>query len=164
MALLAHVAPVEVLVPRGGLGAATSRMLRHPPFPMRVTQLDPEREFCPPGRAREALVAQPLARNARGWETVGAPASEEALAALGGLLAHLKRLRTDSELFSRVELKKYDIYGGAAVGVGAGAALRMDGPTLANLDVLESEAGFEGSLLHCLDACRTAGGKRLLRR
>jgi len=163
-ALLAQVAPAEVLVPRGGLGAATSRLLRHPPFPMRVTQLDPEREFCPPGRAREALLAQPLARNARGWEAVGAPASEEALAALGGLLAHLKRLRTDSELFSQVELKKYEIYGGAVAGVGAGAALRMDGPTLANLDVLESEAGFEGSLLHCLDACRTAGGKRLLRR
>lgn len=37
-------------------------------------------------------------------------------------------------------------------------ALRLDGPTLANLELLEnSEGGAEGSLLARLDSCHSAG-------
>lgn len=38
-------------------------------------------------------------------------------------------------------------------------ALCLDGPTLTNLELLESSAGSaEGSLLSCLDSCASAGG------
>lgn len=38
------------------------------------------------------------------------------------------------------------------------AALRLDGPTLANLELLEnSEGGGPGSLLHRLDSCASPG-------
>lgn len=37
-------------------------------------------------------------------------------------------------------------------------ALRLDGPTLANLEVLEnSDGGAEGSLMACLDTCVSPG-------
>ena len=39
------------------------------------------------------------------------------------------------------------------------AALRLDGPTLANLELLENNTGESaGSLLSCLDTCACAGG------
>ena len=48
-----------------------------------------------------------------------------------------------------VQVMPYDMYEGA---------LRMDGATLINLDLVEtSDGGIKGSLLSCLDTCASAG-------
>ena len=57
-------------------------------------------------------------------------------------------------MFWLLQVVPYDLYEGA---------LRMDGPTLQNLDLLETQdGGSRGSLLSYLDACASAGLQKSL--
>lgn len=73
-----------------------------------------------------------------------------AYAALAALCAYLKRMRADQELATGAQLvMPYELYA---------AALCLDGPTLANLELLEGSGGdSEGSLLAALDSCASPG-------
>ncbi|KAH8956231.1 hypothetical protein BDL97_07G029800 [Sphagnum fallax] len=80
-----------------------------------------------------------------------------AASALGALISHLVRLKVDSELLPSGVLLPYEVYRGA---------LRLDGDTIVNLELLENrdDGGQTGTLLGYLDSCVTKYGKRLLRR
>ena len=71
-------------------------------------------------------------------------------AALAALCAYLKRMHADQELATGAQLvMPYELYA---------AALCLDGPTLANLELLEGSGGeAEGSLLAALDSCASPG-------
>ncbi|KAJ1740610.1 DNA mismatch repair protein msh6 [Coemansia sp. RSA 1086] len=81
-----------------------------------------------------------------------------ALTAVGGLLSYLRTLKLDKDLAT---LGNFEFYSP----VQHGSSLVLDGPSLANLDVFETEsAGANGSLFSLLDHARTPFGRRLLRR
>ena len=71
-------------------------------------------------------------------------------AALAALCAYLKRMHANQELATGAQLvMPYELYA---------AALCLDGPTLANLELLEGSGGeAEGSLLAALDSCASPG-------
>jgi DNA mismatch repair protein MSH6 len=70
---------------------------------------------------------------------------------------HLGLMQVDSELLPSGVLLPYEVYRGA---------LRLDGDTIVNLELLENrdDGGRTGTLLGYLDSCVTKYGKRLLRR
>ncbi|KAJ2849422.1 DNA mismatch repair protein msh6 [Coemansia brasiliensis] len=81
-----------------------------------------------------------------------------ALTAVGGLLSYLRTLKLDTDLAS---LGNFAFY----APVQHGSSLVLDGPSLANLDIFETESdGASGSLFSLLDHARTPFGRRLLRR
>ena len=76
-------------------------------------------------------------------------AGSGALAALVALTLHLQRMNADAELAGAAAVVPYGLYS---------AALRLDGPTLKNLELLENaEGGGVGSLLARLDSCASPG-------
>ncbi|KAK9846574.1 hypothetical protein WJX81_006840 [Elliptochloris bilobata] len=158
-ALLTQVAPREVLFARGGLSAATARCLASPPVPLQLSPVEPGAEFPDPvdmGAYEEGAQMQARLGHLRLPAEVCA-AGAASLAALAALRRHLMRLHADDELASSAHVvAPYSAYAGA---------LRLDGPTLANLELLENSCGTaEGSLMACLDTCASPGGRRLLRR
>ncbi|KAK7314493.1 hypothetical protein VNO77_33018 [Canavalia gladiata] len=75
--------------------------------------------------------------------------------ALGGLIGHLDRLML-YDILQNGDLYPYQVYSGC---------LKMDGPTLINLEIFgnNEDGGKSGSLYNYLDNCVTSSGKRLLR-
>ncbi|KAK9819817.1 hypothetical protein WJX72_002734 [[Myrmecia] bisecta] len=158
-AILTQVAPKELLYARGSLSATTMRLLAAPPVPLQLSAVVPISEFPEPAD----LGSQLQDEHARGqlFGDLRIPEAvlgtgDGALAALAALCLHLKRLRATSELATASQMVvPYDMYK---------SALRLDGPTLTNLELLEgSGGGLEGSLMACLDTCASPGGRRLLR-
>ncbi|KAI9155982.1 DNA mismatch repair protein msh6 [Blastocladiella emersonii ATCC 22665] len=142
--LLMQVRPRELVVPRGGLAAASTRLAK---------AVCPDAEWA-------TLPSFPAADTARAaWSGIwpaGAPAvvtdcDDLAAQALGGLAAYLQRLKRD------------DILAGATAAawdpVRDAGYLALDGAALANLGVLDGER----ALLPALDRCATPMGRRLLR-
>nr|KYP49318.1 DNA mismatch repair protein Msh6-2 [Cajanus cajan] len=78
---------------------------------------------------------------------------EITLSALGGLIGHLDRLMLD-DILQNGDLYPYQVYKGC---------LKMDGPTMINLELFVNNEDVSGSLYNCLDKCVTSSGKRLLR-
>ena len=75
--------------------------------------------------------------------------------AVAALASHLTRLRCAAPLLSSV-LQNHHVYGTEK--------LRLDGPTVTNLELLSGpDGGREGSLFGKLDSCVTPGGSRTLR-
>eukprot|EP00497_Spongosphaera_streptacantha_P000464 TRINITY_DN129_c0_g1_i1.p1 TRINITY_DN129_c0_g1~~TRINITY_DN129_c0_g1_i1.p1 ORF type:complete len:401 (+),score=91.54 TRINITY_DN129_c0_g1_i1:412-1614(+) len=78
--------------------------------------------------------------------------------ALGNLVNHLQRSLLDKELVSQ---GRFNVYDPRAAGQDY---MVLDGPTLANLEIFQSEAGEEkGSLFNYMDKTSTSFGKRKLR-
>lgn len=155
-AILTQVAPREVLTTKGGLSSATARLLAQPPVPLQLSYVEAGTEFPDAATTLQTLTQQ-------GWLTklqlppgLSQHAPAPAYAALSALCAYLKRMKADQELATGAQLVvPYDLYA---------AALCLDGPTLANLELLEGSGGdAEGSLLAALDTCASPGGSRLLR-
>ena len=167
-ALLAQVNPSEVLVPKVGLAPVTRKLLKHPPFPVKVSALGPD-EFDGAAGADELRNRlrreHPAAGGGGGFDRLVETAGPGALTALGALAAHLERMKA-AELLRGASYAAYDVYRSAAASAsGEGGVLRLDGPTLMNLEILESGEGTpEGSLVQALDTCASPAGKRLLRR
>ncbi|XP_027358489.1 DNA mismatch repair protein MSH7 isoform X2 [Abrus precatorius] len=80
---------------------------------------------------------------------------ESTLSALGGLIGHLDRLML-VDILQNGDIYPYQVYSGC---------LKMDGPTLINLEIFgnNEDGGKSGSLYNYLDNCVTSSGKRLLR-
>ncbi|KAL3140400.1 hypothetical protein ABBQ38_004660 [Trebouxia sp. C0009 RCD-2024] len=155
-AILTQVAPKEVLTTKGSLSPTTARLLAQPPVPLQLSYVDAGSEFLDATCSLDMLLKQGWLKQLQlpsGLNQQG-PAPE--YAALAALCAYLKRMRADQELASGAQLVvPYDLYA---------AALCLDGPTLANLELLEGSGGeAEGSLLAALDTCASPGGSRLLR-
>lgn len=81
------------------------------------------------------------------------------LAAVGGLLAHLRYCMIDASVVSRGQFGRYDALRGAG-------SLVMDGQALVNLEVLRNsiDGGEQGTLVALVGRFRTAFGGRLMRR
>ncbi|KAJ1419832.1 P-loop containing nucleoside triphosphate hydrolase [Sesbania bispinosa] len=80
---------------------------------------------------------------------------EITLSALGGLIGHLDRLMLN-DIVQNGDIYPYQLYKGC---------LKMDGPTLINLEIFgnNEDGGKSGTLYKYLDNCVTSSGKRLLR-
>ena len=183
--LLSRTAPAEVVTRRGGVSAAARVALAKTPSAPRVVALAPRTEFPEDGAAADdALDALAVAwdggasRDERADETndrytgsgrsgrverVSAlrssavrDARPAARAATAALATHLDRLRCASAL-AAAEATAHAVY--------AEERVRLDGPTLRDLELLVTAEGrAEGSLLSRVDACCTAAGSRTLRR
>lgn len=86
----------------------------------------------------------------------GAP--DPVLSALAALRSHLRRAKQDGELARCPQV--------LAHAVTDARHLRLDGPTMTNLDILSCEAsgGVHGSLLGVVGQCASGPGSRLMRR
>ena len=87
--------------------------------------------------------------------------SSLAMSALGGCVWYLKRMLLDQELLGMKNFVAYDPFG---LTTEAASHLVLDGQTLSNLEVLETQEGTRaGSLLDYMDSCTTAFGSRTLK-
>uniref|UniRef100_A0A061S473 Dna mismatch repair protein msh6-2 n=1 Tax=Tetraselmis sp. GSL018 TaxID=582737 RepID=A0A061S473_9CHLO len=156
--LLAQLCPKEVLVKRGELGADASRLVaRSLRDGASLSRLTPGDEFPDPPAAAGALESSGVWGPRSAWPEALERADDSALAALAALTAHLRRLRADAELLGKCSVRPFDIFA-------CGSAVRLDGPTIGNLELLEgAEGGRQGSLLARMDSCISPGGRRLLR-
>jgi DNA mismatch repair protein MutS len=136
----------EVLLPLEGRAPAAEPAVTLPPG-VSVARLDPERFDVRGGRSSLERRFQVLRLDAFGLadQTVG-------LGAAGALLQYLQELKK-SDLPQVREVRP----------LREGAPLVVDEVTLRNLEVLESAAGPEYTLLHLLDRTETAMGARALR-
>ncbi|KAK9852353.1 hypothetical protein WJX84_008725 [Apatococcus fuscideae] len=155
-ALLTQIAPRELLTARGSMTKTTDRLLTSPPVPLQLSSVQPGSEFPDPSDIALATDKQALFGTLQLSDEM-AHSDPAGLAALAALQQHLKRMLASQELASTAQLVvPYEVYTGA---------LRLDGPTLHNLELLEGgEGGPDGSLLSQLDTCCSPGGQRLLRR
>ncbi|KAK9813990.1 hypothetical protein WJX73_008383 [Symbiochloris irregularis] len=157
-AILMQVAPREILVARGQLSQATLRALASPPSPTQLSPVNLGSEFPDPTLfAGDPKALQGKLGGLQLAPGLSSSAAPEALAALAALKSHLARMHAEGELATKAQaVVPYEMYA---------SALRMDGPTLGNLELLAgADGGVEGSLLGRLDTCASPGGRRLLRR
>eukprot|EP00667_Euglena_gracilis_P003316 EG_transcript_3322 len=159
--LLHRCKPKELIVERDNLSKASLAMLRREVVDPIVNKLVPGKEFWAAAETRRQLDAgayfaegdRPDALT-RFWE------DDLVMSALGGCVCYLRRLKLDEELLAMRQMAEYN----SAASVGRHMVL--DGPTLANLEVLENtrDKGGEGTLLQYLSHCVTPMGKREFRR
>ncbi|KAK9867213.1 hypothetical protein WJX84_002119, partial [Apatococcus fuscideae] len=155
-ALLTQIAPRELLTARGGLTKTTERLLTSPPVPLQLSTVQPGSEYPDPADIA-AMQDKKAFFGGLQLSDEMAQSDPSGLAALAALQHHLTRMLASQELASSAQLVvPYEVYTGA---------LKLDGPTLHNLELLEGgEGGPDGSLLAQLDTCSSPGGQRLLRR
>ncbi|XP_076949725.1 DNA mismatch repair protein MSH7-like [Bidens hawaiensis] len=162
-ALLMQVSPAEVIYDNQGLSKETQKALnKYSIMGSSVTQLTPAQPFTDFVDSSEVRNFYQLKGYFRSSSNVWDRALDEvahqdiALCALGGLTSHLSRLKLDDAL-QNGSLFPYEVYRGC---------LRMDGQTMANLEIFSNseDGGPSGTLYKYLDNCLTLSGKGLLRR
>ncbi|CAL8470971.1 g10513 [Coccomyxa elongata] len=177
-AQLAEMRPVELVLPAGGLGEATQRVLKaalrgprtNRPAALAsaadvVTELDDRDYFS------RAAGKEPGSRDA--WPTLlkamaEQPGDNEAtLMALGLARRHLEEVLLDGRV---LPLGAFRPLPGCQHVAGTDSHpnmpqyMALDGSAFDNLEVLENtDGGATGSLIACLDMCATVMGKRQLR-
>ncbi|KAI3670995.1 hypothetical protein L1987_87641 [Smallanthus sonchifolius] len=162
-ALLMQVSPAEVIYESQGLSKETQKALnKYSLTGSVVSQLTPAQPFSDFVDSSEVRNVFQLKEYFKGSSNVWDHALDEvvhqdiALCALGGLTSHLSRLKLDDALRNG-SIFPYEVYRGC---------LRMDGQTMANLEIFNNNAdgGTSGTLYKYLDNCVTLSGKGLLRR
>ncbi|KAJ0540686.1 putative DNA mismatch repair protein MutS/MSH [Helianthus annuus] len=162
-ALLMQVSPAEVIYESQGLSKETQKALnKYSMMGSAVSQLTPAQPFTDFVDSSEVRNVFQLNGYFKGSSNVWDRALDEvvhqdiALYALGGLTNHLSRLKLDDALRNG-SIHPYEVYRGC---------LRMDGQTMANLEIFSNNAdgGTSGTLYKYLDNCVTLSGKGLLRR
>ncbi|CAG9465209.1 unnamed protein product [Pedinophyceae sp. YPF-701] len=170
-ALLASVAPREVIASREGLSTHTARVLAlHPARKSWVPCGAGPNDLPRPDDAAAAVVERLRGvgvQVADGAELPGclAECDGPTLSAVSGLLAHLRRVKlAGAAQFASNVLPLAQMPGG---GLGS---MVLDGPTLTGLNILDGPEGRvatgtgpPASLLALVDSCATAGGRRTLR-
>ncbi|CAK9237431.1 unnamed protein product [Sphagnum jensenii] len=167
-ALLTQVAPQEILYELGAVSDDTMKILRnhHSPGLLPVVLSPLTHEYMEPHMVNKMIQDRGYFKSVSdaGGSRGLPPQAFKALSnknlpasALGALISHLVRLKVDTELLPSGLLLSYEVYRGA---------LRLDGDTIVNLELLENrdDGGRAGTLLGYLDSCVTKYGKRLLRR
>ncbi|GAA99438.1 uncharacterized protein L969DRAFT_93899 [Mixia osmundae IAM 14324] len=147
--------PRELVHERVNLSQATTRILRNV-LPLQCTwnalkaadfadgKGDIHRIFAAVNRAVPAPITQIYD-------------NEQAMSALGGLIAYLRSLNLDKDLVTTGNFQLFDP-------VRSGERMVLDGQTLAHLEVLQnSQGGSEGTLISLLSRCVTPFGTRMLK-
>ncbi|KAA1083414.1 DNA mismatch repair protein msh6 [Puccinia graminis f. sp. tritici] len=80
----------------------------------------------------------------------------ETMQALGGLLWYLKQLNLDKDLLTCKNVKEMDAFR-------CSRTMHLDGKTISDLELLQSDGSEESRLLKLLNRCVTSFGKRLFR-
>lgn len=163
--LLMQVSPQELLFETGGLSKETGKALKKysslGSSAIELTALQPGFDFMDASTVSELIQSRGYFKGsfATPWSAAFAGIIHKDLAtsALGGLVAHLHRMKLDDNLLRNGAVSPYEVYKGS---------LRLDGQTLSNLEIFNNNAdgGKEGTLFQYLDNCTTPFGKRLLRR
>ena len=148
--LVARYSPRELFLPQSCMGSPFAATLQRRFETLPLTYV--EEALFTPRLAREALLRHFGAASLEGLDCGDVP---EGVRAGGALLEYGGRLkRSRLEAVTRVQV------------VRPAAEMFLDEDTLANLEIFRSSRGQDASvtLVHHLDACRTAMGSRLLRR
>ncbi|XP_075226760.1 DNA mismatch repair protein Msh6 [Lycorma delicatula] len=182
--LVAHYPPAQILYERGQISKKTQQVLNVTLSAVLKDALIPDTEFWGSSKTLLQLVEntyfdkdsmpEPLKIFLGEGDSLGLTANEDgelAVRSLGAVTWYLKRCQLDHQLLS---MKKFSVYlpvdseGNKIDHTTVKSAVTarhmvLDAVTLRNLHVLEnSSGGVEGTLLHKLDNCCTAFGKRLL--
>ena len=184
-AMLAALRPVEIVAPPGGFGAACAAAVRDvaPDAVVRRRRepLDAAARDDTAAGALELLrvggyFSSEETKNANGAARMPpvlaalaadppSAARDAALGAFGAMTRYLRDAMLDEDL---VPLGRVEALPGSADDAARwahGGFVHLDAAALAGLEIFEdSGGGVAGSLLHALDRCASAGGRRLLRR
>ena len=157
--LLHSTKPKEIVMERGRLSkVALACIDKELGSKVRKTVLTPGTEYPDKAKAieyfeeAEFFPTKPVTGElASFWD------NELVMSAFGAMAFYLRDSKQDKELLSMNNFGKYDPAHG-------GAALVLDGTTLANLEILESATGrgAKGTLLAHVNHAESAAGKRLL--
>ncbi|KAI3709518.1 hypothetical protein L2E82_39280 [Cichorium intybus] len=161
-ALLMQVSPAEVIFESQGLSKEAQKALNKYSLTGSVaSQMTPSlpTDFIDSYEVRNFIQSKGYFKSSLNpWDHALDEVTHQdiALCALGGLSSHLSRLKLDDAL-KNGNILPYEVYRGC---------LRMDGQTMANLEIFSNNAdgGTSGTLYKYLDNCITSSGKRLLRR
>nr|XP_043629130.1 DNA mismatch repair protein MSH7 [Erigeron canadensis] len=162
-ALLMQVSPAEVIFESQGLSKEAQKALNKYSLmgsvASRMTPAQPATDFIDSSEARNFIQLKGYFKgSSNAWDCAldGVLHQDIALCALGGLTNHLSRLKLDDALRNG-SILPYEVYKGC---------LRMDGQTMANLEIFSNtvDGGISGTLYKYLDNCVTSSGKRLLRK
>ncbi|XP_023736009.1 DNA mismatch repair protein MSH7 [Lactuca sativa] len=162
-ALLMQVSPSEVLFESQGLSKEAQKALNKYSLTgsvaSQMTPSVPATDFVDSYEVRTFIQMKGYFKGSSNpWDLALNQVAHQdvALCALGGLSNHLSRLKLDDAL-KNGSILPYEVYRGC---------LRMDGQTMANLEIFSNNAdgGTSGTLFKYLDNCLTFSGKRLLRK
>ncbi|KAG0498938.1 hypothetical protein HPP92_003629 [Vanilla planifolia] len=162
-ALLMQVSPREVLYDKSGLSKETHRsILKYAskgPMRLQMTPVMPDLDILDASDVKKSIDSHGyfMGTSDSWYSAIDYEMHPDlTLCALGQLIGHLNRLKLDDAL-RYGEVLPYHLYKGC---------LRMDGQALVNLEIFGNnfDGGLSGTLYKHLDHCRTASGKRLLRR
>lgn len=157
--LLTQIAPVEIVIRRGegtssGMKHALSKFSQSP----KMCTLD-SNEFPSDSQSADTQLKtfSKCSENfSKQVEIKITGQHTQTRCAVNALASHLGRLHCQAPLLA-AKVSKHKVY--------ALEKLRLDGPTVTNLELLcGADGNVEGSLLSKLDSCVTAGGSRVMRR
>ncbi|KAK9102607.1 hypothetical protein Sjap_019861 [Stephania japonica] len=160
-ALLMQVSPKEVIYEGRGLSKEAQKALKKYSSGTNSLQLTPTiTDFMDASEVRNLIQAKGYftgSFGSLGWDSALDSDIHQDLTvcALGGLVSYLSRLMLD-DVLRNGDISFYHVYSGS---------LRMDGQSLANLEIFcnNADGGTKGTLYKYLDSCITSSGKRLLR-
>ncbi|KAL4563948.1 hypothetical protein LXL04_027997 [Taraxacum kok-saghyz] len=160
-ALLMQVSPAEVIFERLSKEAqkALNKYSLTGSVGSQMTPSVPATDFVNPDEVKSSIQSKGFFKGSSNpWDLALDKVANQDLAicALGGLSNHLSRLKLDDAL-KNGSIQPYEVYKGC---------LRMDGQTMANLEIFSNseDGGVSGTLFKYLDNCLTYSGKRLLRK
>ncbi|XP_071726754.1 DNA mismatch repair protein MSH7 [Rutidosis leptorrhynchoides] len=162
-ALLMQVSPAEVIFESQRLSKEAQKALNKYSLmgsaASQMTPAQPGTDFIDYSEVQNFIQRNGYFKSmANAWDRAlnGIVHQDAALCALGGLTNHLSRLQMEDALRNG-SILPYEVYKGC---------LRMDGPTMANLEIFSNnvDGGTSGTLYKYLDNCLTPSGKRLLRK
>ncbi|MBW0479747.1 hypothetical protein O181_019462 [Austropuccinia psidii MF-1] len=155
--IMSRFKPKEILYEKSGLSTATLRILRNiAPNDCTWTALKPD-EFLD---VDECVCRFTELFQDKGNEIPAIIQSFysklETMQAFGGLLWYLKQLNLDNDLLTCKNIKELDAFRSSKT-------MQLDGKTISDLELLQSDVSEESQLLKLLNRCITPFGKRLFR-
>ncbi|PLW16065.1 hypothetical protein PCANC_15356 [Puccinia coronata f. sp. avenae] len=155
--IMSRFKPKEILHEKSGLSPASLRVLRNTASSDCTWTALKSDEFLEPEEC--------VCRLTELFQESGAKIPEvfqsfnnklETMQALGGLLWYLKQLNLDKDLLTCGNVKVLDSFR-------CSKTMHLDGKTISDLELLQSEGSEESRLLKLLNRCVTPFGKRLFR-
>ncbi|KAI9301123.1 muts domain V-domain-containing protein [Cunninghamella echinulata] len=165
--LIMQIKPRELIIEKGHLSPASTRILKNSINDPIWNMLDPDTEFWNERVTEDEIRIGGYFSEEdtdMGLNESWPPALQEAtktpilMSSLGGLIWYLRSLKLDKELLSARNIRKYDPLQNAT-------SLLLDGQTLANLEILQNshDGSNEGTVFKLLANSITPFGKRLFK-
>ncbi|OAV92014.1 hypothetical protein PTTG_03580 [Puccinia triticina 1-1 BBBD Race 1] len=155
--IMSRFKPKEILHEKSGLSPATLRVLRNTASSDCTWTALKSDEFSEPEECVCRLTELFQESGGQIPEVFKSFNSKvETMQALGGLLWYLKQLNLDKDLLTCKNVKVMDAFR-------CSKTMHLDGKTISDLELLQSDGSEESRLLKLLNRCVTSFGKRLFR-